>query len=434
GLAEAYERALAHDPAFQAARAEREAGQENAVIARAALLPQLSLSWQRAPRNLQNVRYAADSGGSEVDRRYASYAASLTLTQTLFDAAAWTRWRQGRAQALLADERWREQAADLLLRLARAYTGALFAREQVALAQAQRTAYVQQLELNRQAWRHGEGTRTDLAETEASLAQAEVQLIEAQDAADIAQRALQAVTGAQPGELAVLDGLRADFAAALAPGLQVAEGYAHWEALARASNAELAALRQSLEVARLEVQRQQAGHLPTLKAYAQHARNASDVASTYNQRYRTSSVGLMLNVPLYAGGGVAAATRQAARELDGAQYALEARRDEILLDLRRQYRQAESGPQRIAAGLRAVRAAEVALQGSERGVTAGERINLDVLEATRRLYAARRDLAQACYDMLDARLALRWRAGVLSAADLNETAAYFQPVGGLAAP
>ncbi|WP_350650455.1 TolC family protein, partial [Pseudomonas sp. HY13-MNA-CIBAN-0226] len=45
GLLDVYDLALRNDPTFQAAIQEREAGEENRVIGRAALLPNLSWSY-----------------------------------------------------------------------------------------------------------------------------------------------------------------------------------------------------------------------------------------------------------------------------------------------------------------------------------------------------------------------------------------------------
>lgn len=427
GLLDAYALAAAHDPVFQAARASRDAGQENIAIGRAGLLPQVALSYQRAPKNRQTVSLVQSDDENRVKREYSSYAGTLSLTQPLFDLAAWARWKQAGAYALMADEQFRGQAQDLARRLVKAYTDALFARDQLALARAQQGALAQQLERNRRAFAHGDGTRTDIAETEARLALAEVQVIDAQDAIDAAQRALQALTGAPMAELQRLDALPPDFAATTAARLRTPP-LDEWQAQALAGNADLAAQRQSLEASRQEVRRQEAEHWPTLKLFLQHSRNESDIAATYNQRYRTNSAGVVLNVPLYSGGGVSASARQAAHQYDSARHTLDAKTDEVLLDLRRQHRLSDSGPSRIAAGLQAVRAAEVALEGNRRGVAVGERINLDVLNAEQQLFTARRDLARAIYDTLNARLALRWRAGTLGEDDLREMAGYFAPV------
>lgn len=426
-LLQAYELATLNDPAFQAARASHAAGQENIGIGRAGLLPQVSFSYQNAPYNKQKVFYEADGFSQTTERDYSSYAASVTLTQPLFDAAAWARWKQGGAYALIADAQFKDAAQALTLRLLRAYTEALFAQDQVALTRAQRDAYAEQLQRNRRAFQHGEGTRTDIAETEARLKLAEVSLLDAQDAAVVAWQALMQIIGMPGQSHEALEPLRPDFVESIAPGLST-QPLEEWQTMARTQNANLEVQRQAVEAARHELSRQRAGHLPTVRLFAQHSRNKSEIASAYNQKYRTNTVGIMVSVPLFAGGGVTAASRQAGHQLSNASYTLGVRTNEVMLDLERQYRLSHSGPARIHASLQAVRAAEVALEGSTRGVTAGERINLDVLNAAQQLYTARRDLARAVYDTLNARLALKYRAGVLSADDLREVAGYFSPL------
>lgn len=434
GLLEAHAKALAHDPAFQSARAALAAGREHHAIGRAGLLPQVTLDYQQSPRNAQEVRNRLANGTEqESARRYSSYAGTLTITQPVFDAGAWARYKQGTAHSLMAGEQFRTQSQDMLLRLAKAYAEALHAQERVALAVSQKEAHAEQLRRNRRAFELGDGTRTDIAETQALLSLAEVELIDAQDALEAARRAVQAVTGASPQEAAALDGLRPDFAQAVAPRLAT-EPFTHWQALALANNADLAAQRYGLEAARHEIRRQEAGHLPTLKLYAQHARNESEIGATYNQRYQTNSVGVLFNVTLFAGGGISASARQAAHEFESARHLLDARREEVLLDLQKQHRLSESGPARIAAALQAVRSAETALEGNRRGVTAGERVNADVLDAVQRLHAARRDLSRAVYDTLNARLTLRYRAGVLDEAFLREVAGHFTAGDGGLAP
>ncbi|SHE74859.1 outer membrane protein, protease secretion system [Lampropedia hyalina DSM 16112] len=425
GLLEAYALATANDATFQAARASRDAGLENRGIGRAGLLPQVSLSYQNAPRNRQHIRYEASNGQfQEDDREYKSHAGSVTLTQPLFDAAAWARWKKAGAYALMADEQYRSKAQDLVLRLVKGYTGVLLAQEQLAFAHAQHDVYREQLQRNTKAFEHGDGTRTDMAQTQARLKQAEVDVITAENALEVAQLALQSMLGLQQPALPPLDALAADFADATAPELET-QDFAHWQQLALTHNAELAAQRHALEAARQDVRVQKAAHLPTVRAFVQHSRNQSDIAAAYNQNYRTNTVGVVLNMPLYAGGGTAAATRQSAHLHESARHTLEAQTQTVLLELRKQHRLSQSGPTRIAASLEAMRAAELALEGNRRSVMAGERTNLDVLDAIQQMYRARRDLSNVIYETINARLELRWRTGTLDAGDLQELAAYF---------
>ncbi|TBV03321.1 peptidase [Pseudomonas dryadis] len=419
GVMDAYALALRNDPTFRAALSERDAGVENRAIGRAGLLPNLSYSYRKA-RNESEVSQTTAAGSVTTERDYDSYASALTLQQPLFDYAAWAEYRQGVAKAALADERLRGRGQELVVRLFEAYSQALLAGEQIDLARAQRRAYAEQLQLNQRTFEAGEGTRTDLLETRARHDLSRAQEIEAQDALDAALRELQAIIG-EPVELEQLTPLNGPLEAApLAPAR-----FEGWRDLAMAHNAELASQRHGLEVAEQEVERQRAGHLPTLGLYASTRKTSSDSESTYNQKYDTDSIGIQFSMPLFAGGGVSAARRQASASYDQARYELDAQRDGVLNELRRQFNLCASSTAKVRAYELAVESASGLIEATRKSVAGGERVNLDVLDAEQQLYSARRDLAEARYGYLRAWLQLRYLAGVLGEGDLQQLSRYF---------
>ncbi|UVL18668.1 TolC family outer membrane protein [Pseudomonas sp. B21-044] len=418
-LGDAYALALRNDPTWQGSIAEREAGLENRLIGRAGLLPKLSYRYNRA-RNDSEVTQRNPSGNVTTQRDYRSYSSALTLEQPLFDYAAWSDYRRGVAQAALADERYRGRGQELMVRLFGAYSEALFANEQIALAQAQRRTFAEQLTLNEQLVKGGEGTRTDVLETQARYELAQAQEIEAGDNLDAALRALQAIIG-EPVEVDDLAPMTGDFRVQpLTPAR-----FEPWRDLAVARNAELASQRHGLEVAEQNIERQRAGHLPSLSAYASKGISSSSSESSYNQRYDTDSIGVQLNVPLFAGGGVSASVRQARAQRDAAGFELDAQLRDTVNQLRRQFNLCASGTAKIRAYDLAVKAATALVQATRKSVQGGERVNLDVLDAEQQLFGARRDLAQARHEYLRAWLQLRYLAGVLEAGDLNVLNRYF---------
>ncbi|MEK1943442.1 MAG: TolC family outer membrane protein, partial [Pseudomonas sp.] len=300
-LQDAYALALRNDPTFHAAIKEREAGRENLAIGRAALLPKVSYSYNNA-RNESQVTAQTAAGAVTNNRDYRSYSSSLTLQQPLFDYGAWASYREGEAKALLADERFRGKGQELLVRLFQAYSEALLAGEQISLAQAQRHAYAERLQLNRRLFDEGEGTRTDMLETQARHDLALASEIDARDALDAALRELQAIVG-EPLALQDLAPLQEGFA--VRP-LQPAR-FDAWRDLALSANAELAAQRHALSVAEQQREQRRASHLPTLSLYASSRLTNSDSESSYNQKYDTDSIGIQVSLPLFAGGGAAAA-------------------------------------------------------------------------------------------------------------------------------
>ncbi|MGY3299473.1 protease secretion system outer membrane protein [Pseudomonas sp. TE6288] len=418
-LGDAYALALRNDPTWQGSIAEREAGLENRAIGRAGLLPRLSYRYNRA-RNDSEVTQRSQFGDVTTQRDYRSYSSTLTLEQPLFDYAAWSDYRRGVAQAALADERYRGRGQELMVRLFGAYSEALFANEQIALAQAQRRTFAEQLTLNEQLVKGGEGTRTDVLETQARYELAQAQEIEAGDNLDAALRALQAIIG-EPVEVDDLAPMTVDFRVQpLTPAR-----FEPWRDLAVARNAELASQRHGLEVAEQNIERQRAGHLPSLSAYASKGISSSSSESSYNQRYDTDSIGVQLNVPLFAGGGVSASVRQARAQRDAAGFELDAQLRDTVNQLRRQFNLCASGTAKIRAYDLAVKAATALVQATRKSVQGGERVNLDVLDAEQQLFGARRDLAQARHEYLRAWLQLRYLAGVLEAGDLNVLNRYF---------
>lgn len=409
GLLDAYDLAVRNDPTFQAAIEERAAGEENRALGRSALLPTLSWNYNNS-RNESEVTQAS----TRTDRDYRSYAATLTLQQPLLDYEAYARFRQGAAQALFSDERFRSKSQYLAVRLLNAYSQALLAQERIELSRAQKRAFAERLQLNQRLLKGGEGTRTDVLETQARLSMAVAEEIEAQDNQDAALR--------EPLQIEQLAPLAAHFVIApLEP-----QRFESWRELALANNPELASQQHALTSAEYEVERKRAGHLPKLSLYASSRQTSSDSESTYNQKYDTNSVGIQLTVPLFAGGSVSASTRQAARQLSQAQYELDAQTASTLVDLRKQYNLNSSAAAKVRAYEMAVESAGALVQATQKSVSGGERVNLDVLDAEQQLFSAKRDLAEARYTYLLARVQLRYYAGVLNEGDLRQVAGYFR--------
>ncbi len=200
-----------------------------------------------------------------------------------------------------------------------------------------------------------------------------------------------------------------------------------WSALAEESSPEIRARRKSFEFASLEVDRNRAGHYPQLDFVARSSRTQGESLSTVDQKNVINSVGVQLNVPLFAGGRVDALTGQAVANRARAQAELDAAVNEVLIEVRKQFMAVETGAGKIAAYQKAVDASVVAVEGTLRGMRGGIRSNVDVLNAERVMFVARRDLAQARYEYLLSLLQLRAAAGVLSEKDLQEVASLLLP-------
>ncbi|WP_310352450.1 TolC family outer membrane protein [Pseudomonas sp. BE134] len=409
-----YEQALRNDPVFLGALKEREAGLENRIIGRAGLLPRVGYDYNKG-RNSSKATYLNEHRQNQTDdRHYNSYGSTLTLQQPLIDYEAYAAYRKGVAQSLFADEAFRGKSQQLLVRVLEHYTKALFAQDQIDIALARKKAYEQQFQQNEQLFHQGEGTRTDILEAESRYELATAEEIEARNEQDASLRELGALIGVPVIDITDL--------APLAPHFQTFSlqpaNYDTWHEMAVANNPNLASQRQAVEVARYEVERNRAGHLPKVSAFASVRQNESESGNTYNQRYDTNTIGIEVNVPLYAGGGVSASTRQASRSMEQAEYELDGQTRETLIELRRQFSACLSGVSKLRAYQKALTAAEALVVSTRQSILGGERVNLDALNAVQQLFTTRRDLAQARYDYLMAWTRLHYYAGTLNEQDL----------------
>lgn len=422
GLLDAWELAVHNDPQYRAAGYERDAGQEEAALGLSGLLPSLQYSYG-ANTNYSTVSQADNRSNSKVKRDYDSYVSMLSLRQPLIDYGAYARYRQGIARKLFADQRYRDKSQELIVRLYRAYSSALLAQEKTSLLNAQLRAYEEQIQLNRRLLVAGEGTQTDIDETAARLTLTQVQLIEQQDVLDSQLTELENMMG-RSVNLAELRPLTLD---ALPQNISDDRTLAQWRDLAIRYNARLAGQRENLDAKHYEIENSRSGHLPTLQLVASSRNSRSEAEYNYNQKYDTQSIGLQLNVPIYAGGRISSATRQATAHYQQSQAELDQETRQILAELKRQFNLTSSGAAKIRAWQMTVDSAQKVLLATRRSVLGGERINLDVLLAEQQLYNSRRDLAEAKYSWLQSWLELRYNAGTLQENDILQLAAWFEP-------
>lgn len=403
-LAEAFAAARVHDPQYRAAMHELEAARQGVPIARAALLPQVSLSYSNL--GVSGTREFPNAIQQDVTTRvdYTSPQTSLSLRMPLFNYEAWTRLDQATAQGRGAEAAFRARGLDLVDRLVVAYLQLLQARTQQAQAQADVAALTEQRRRTEQRLRRGEGTRTDEALALAALESSRARLTDARELVDVAMARLRRLTGRLPS-------FAQDTPDGFTPTRSASGDARDWIDRARAQNPVIEVRQAAVDAARQGVRRNQAGHLPRLDLVGSIARSRNESLSNLDQTSHLRSFGIQLSVPLYSGGGVEASVVQAQAELARTEEELRAERENNELEIVRQLQLADSAAQRTEALQRAIAAGEVALTGATRAQEAGLATLTEVLEASSRLQNSRRDLAQAQYDHLAARMRLMLQAG-----------------------
>jgi protease secretion system outer membrane protein len=82
---------------------------------------------------------------------------------------------------------------------------------------------------------------------------------------------------------------------------------------------------------------------------------------------------------------------------------------------------------KINALKQSVASAELLVTATKKSLIGGVRTNLDVLDARKQLFEAKRDLSLARYNYLVALINMKKAAGTLTVADIEKIAPYFTP-------
>lgn len=421
-LVRAYQAALQNDAQFQAALRERDAGLQYQEIGRSNLLPVLQWSYSDSQNKLTRTQDIL--GKSVTDSPdYRSQSNVLSLRQPLVNFEGLARYRQGVAQTSQSLATFDVQANALAIRLMEAYSNVLFTKEQVALTQAELNSLREVMKANEAMWKKGESTRTDVLETRSRYLISEAQYLEAQASLDFAQRQLEGIAGDEVrSEFENMRGPRQDFT--LRPLLPAT--IEEWQQLAHDNNPDIRALRHAMEAARQDMERSRAGHLPRLDLVASVSRSLSETVNTINQRLNNQSTGVQLTLPLYSGGAVSATSQQTAANYEKSQALLNAKINEVMVDLRKQFNQIRTGGTRIEALKEAVDSAENLVIAVRKSITGGQRVNADLLNAMQQLHTVKKDQAQARLSYLQAWLRIKAHTGLVDEQDMEQIAAYFR--------
>ena len=316
------------------------------------------------------------------------------------------------AQLLLAEQ-------DLIIRVTQAYFDVLGAADALTTVQASKKAIVEQLASAKRNFEVGTATITDTREAQAKFDLVVAQELAAENDLNIKRLALASVVGRRgvsPKPIAL------PFAV---PPLVPAD-MEEWVTRADEVSPSLRQLRLSLDVARLEIEKARAGHLPTVGVSASlseaHTRLKAESRSSpfppSSGSGLTSNIALQVNVPLFAGWSVQNRIKETLSLEEKTASDLEAGRRGVAQNTRAAF----LGVQSLAAQVSALEAAEasnkLSLEATQLGYKVGVRVNIDVLNAQSQLFQTQRDLAKARYDVILNRLKLRQASGVLAPQDI----------------
>ncbi|OZI53241.1 TolC family outer membrane protein [Bordetella genomosp. 4] len=406
-LLQTWQAALANDPVYAAARAQYRASIEQLPQARAGLLPainaEIGLTYQdtRATRNLS--RRVQDNTRAPWE---------LVLTQPLYDWSSWQRYEQAKLGVADAELALQQAYQDLLLRVSDTYFGILTAQDALTATEGEKASVAAQLESAKRNFELGNATITDTYEAQARYDLVVAQELQQQHDLTVLRGQLTQIIGQPPEALAELP------STVPLPAPQPAR-QDDWSTQAESASLEVARAQLQTQIAQRDIQIARGGHYPTLSLQASSGSASTSNRSAAGSRAADSAVGLVLSVPIYAGGGISSQVTEKVQLEQKARNDYQAARRQAAQSARQYYTGVMTGLARIRALEAGEKSSRASVEANKTGYEIGVRINLDVLNAQQQLYATQRDLAQARYATLLDGLRLKAAGGILSEVDLE---------------
>lgn len=412
-LQQIYQQALTQDPVLASAKSGNRAMQEKLVQGNALYLPTVNFN-AGVSASQTDIKIIGNAPFRNTGREtFEGYNYGISLNQPIYRKQIQAQLAQALSQVEQSDKQLLLAQQNLILRASKAYFDVLMAQDKVELIQAQKNAISKQLEQAKANFDVGTATITDFNEAQARFDLIQAQEIAAMSDLEIKKRAIQSIVGQMPAKL---NAVRAD----LQPQMPEPVSMDKWVEMATQTNLMISIQQQALEIATQEVERQNAGHLPTLDAIASYTdRYANGGVNSFGSDLKDATIGLQLQIPLYQGGAVSSRVREAVANKQKAMDDLVAARRQAELGTRQAYLDLVSIVSQIKAYEQALSSSQSQLDSTMLGYEVGVRTSVDVLNAQQQFFAAKRDLLQSRYSYLMNILSLKSAVGLLNEADVD---------------
>jgi outer membrane protein len=417
-LVDLFGAAKLYDATYRGAQAQYEANKAKADQVISAIFPTINLQTNTTRNHADAYSKAPQPNNFTFDRYYSTPNMVLSLNQPLYRPANLLQYEQSKLQLAQAVQTLVVAEQDLIVRVSQAYFDLLASQDSLSFVLAQKAAVAEQLAAAKRNFEVGTATITDTREAEARFDLVKAQEIAARNDLSVKQLALETVTGvsgAKPVPLGVKDALQRMVPGRVDEFLQQAQA-AH----PNIRTAELA-----LNVAKMEIDRAKAGHLPTVDLTMaqtnQYNYGGTNGNLTTSQTYwfHQATMGIQMNLPLFSGFSVQNRIKETVALTDKAEQDLEGARRSVTQGTKSAFLNLTSGLGQVNALEAAEDSSQLALDANKLGYTVGVRINIDVLNSQSQLYQTKRDLAQARYNVLMGALKLRQANGTLKPEDLT---------------
>jgi len=339
----------------------------------------------------------------------------IQLSQKIFDGfVTQNSVAAAETQAQAQREFLRNSEQNLLLKAVQAYADVYAARRIAAYRKENLAALEEQVRAGRARLEVGEGTRTDLAQSEAQRSQAISQLHQAVADVKSKEATYQNIVGDVAGPLETPPESKNI-------PMKIEDGFR----VAASEHPAILSSKYAVDAASYTVKVKEGAFLPSVDVSASTSYN--EVYHGYGTSGQSNSVGVQLNVPIYQGGRISAQVRQSKEQLGQAQIQVDMIRDQVREQLVSAWSQYEGARSAVTAYRDSVRASKIALDGRVQENLVGQATVLDVLNSRTMLIDSQINLVLAERDVIVASYAVKVALGRLSASSLGLHVAKYDP-------
>ena len=365
-----------------------------------------------------NMLQLNEEGSSKQSTIVDSFA--IQFQQPLFNLENWNRYKTAEFIDAKYSAEYQLSKQMFVLRIAEAYFGTLRAEEELTFVQKEQEGIHRQLTQAKQRYNEGISGISDVHEAQSAYDSSRTAILIAENAYESTLETLNIITD---GAHTTLSRLKENFPVTAPQPV----GMDNWVKLALQGNKNMQSAFHMAKAAKHEVVEKNSKHAPTVDLVFKINNLKTDngesapFGSSGNlmSDKQSNSLGIQVNIPLYSGGLTSSQVRQSIARSNAAKANLKAEQRQVAAQARNTYRNVINDVQRVSLAKLAIKSSQNALMATQSGYRSGNRNLLDVLQAQRSLFAARRDYATARYDYIINSLRLKQVSGFLSEVDLK---------------
>jgi len=406
---EAMTEAYNTNPTLHGQRAVSGASNEDAALARSGFRPTVAVGASYTDSHTRNT------GNSTVDGHSKGYRGSVK--QSLFSGfQTYNSVKAADSSAKAGIDNLYEVEQKILLAASNAYLDVVRDEAIVELQKNNEKLLKKQLDETMARFDVGEVTRTDVAQSRASYAQAQSDLISAEGNLAISREAYRQIVGKDAENVAFPENLQNLFP----------EQFNEAMDYAKENNYALHAAKKSLKAAKYNVKSQEGALLPEVSFTASTGKTqSSSPLSAKDPSTRSTEYVMEVSMPLYAGGATRANIRKSKYQRWAAQEGLREAERAVVAGVTDNWELMQTSKSNISSIKEQVKASAIALKGTQKEEALGNRTVLDVLNAYQTLLASQVSEVTARHDYYLSGLQLLQTMGKLTAKKLNLNVKYY---------